>query len=129
MLTLNILHKAASFVKYHLQYTPIPLEVWEVKEVRMRKMGQPVSRQTIANYTYRLEAQNLINRHTDNYIYYFAYKQEQRFVERDEYLQAWYEYWTVHRGAFQCRGVWQSLAGDDGSLTGWHQTRTWKFWR
>ncbi len=30
---------------------------------------------------------------------------------------------------FQYQGVWQSPAGDDGSLTGWHQTRTWKFWR
>ena len=44
----------------------------EVKEVRMREMGQPVSRQTIANYTPRLETNNLINRHTNNFIYYFA---------------------------------------------------------
>jgi hypothetical protein len=65
----------------------------EVKEVRMREMGQPVSRQTIANYTQRLEANNLINRHTNNFIYYFAYKQEQRIVDRSEYLQAWFEYW------------------------------------
>ena len=50
----------------------------EVKEVRMRKMGQDVSRQTIANYTSRLEANNLINRHTKNFIYYFARKQEDR---------------------------------------------------
>ena len=65
----------------------------EVKEAHMREMGQPVSRQTIANYTYRLVANNLINRHTNNFIYYFAYKQEQRIVDRDEYLQAWFEYW------------------------------------
>ena len=64
----------------------------EVKEAHMREMGQPVSRQTIANYTYRLVANNLINRHTNNFIYYFAYKQEQRIVDRDEYLQAWFEY-------------------------------------
>lgn len=65
----------------------------EVKEVRMRKMGQDVSRQTIANYTSRLEANNLINRHTKNFIYYFARKQEQRITDREEYLQAWFEYW------------------------------------
>lgn len=65
----------------------------EVKEVRMRKMGQNVSRQTIANYTSRLEANNLINRHTKNFIYYFARKQEQRITDREEYLQAWFEYW------------------------------------
>lgn len=65
----------------------------EVKEVRMRKMGQDVSRQTIANYTSRLEANDLINRHTKNFIYYFARKQEQRITDREEYLQAWFEYW------------------------------------
>ena len=65
----------------------------EVKEVKMRAMGQDVSRQTIANYTSRLETNNLINRHTKNFIYYFACKQEQRITDREEYLQAWYEYW------------------------------------
>ena len=65
----------------------------EVKEAKMRKLGQDVSRQTIANYTSRLETNNLINRHTKNFIYYFARKQEQRIAEREEYLQAWFEYW------------------------------------
>ena len=35
----------------------------------------------------------LIDRNTNNYIYYFALGQEQRLVERSEYLQAWHEYW------------------------------------
>lgn len=65
----------------------------EVKEVRMRKMGQDVSRQTIATYTRRLETNNLINRNTKNFIYYFAYNQEQRICDHAEYVQAWYEYW------------------------------------
>lgn len=65
----------------------------EVKEVKMRAMGHDVSRQTIARYTSRLEANNLINRHTKNFIYYFAHKEEQRITDREEYLQAWYEYW------------------------------------
>lgn len=60
--------------------------VWpdEVKEAKMREMGQPVSRQTIAVYTYRLEANGLINRYTKNYFYYFAHKQEQRITDREE---------------------------------------------
>ena len=65
----------------------------EVKEVRMREMGQDVSRQTIATYTRKLEANDLINRNTKNYIYYFAYKQEQRMCDHAEYVQAWFEYW------------------------------------
>lgn len=65
----------------------------EVKEVRMRAMGQDVSRQTIATYTRRLELNDLINRNTKNFIYYFAYNQEQRMCDHAEYVQAWYEYW------------------------------------
>ena len=74
----------------------------EVKEVKMREMGHPVSRQTIANYTYRLEAKNLINRHTRNFIYYFACGQRQRLTDREEYLQAWYEYWDDIASGLNC---------------------------
>jgi len=66
----------------------------EVKEYRMRKQGQGVSRQTIANYIAKLDNKGLIDRNTNNYIYYFAFKQEQRIVERPEYLQSWHEYWN-----------------------------------
>lgn len=65
----------------------------EVKEHRMREQGQDVSRQTIANYIAKLDSKNLIDRNTNNFIYYFALKQEQRIVDREEYLQAWHEYW------------------------------------
>lgn len=65
----------------------------EVKEVRMRKMGQDVSRQTIANYTRRLETNNLINRYTKNFIYYFANGGEQRLCDHAEYVEAWHDYW------------------------------------
>ena len=74
----------------------------EVKEAKMREMGQPVSRQTIANYTYRLETKNLINRHTQNFIYYFACGQRQRLTDREEYLQAWYEYWDDIASGLNC---------------------------
>lgn len=64
----------------------------EVKEARMRAEGRPVARQTIANYTYKLQSHNLIERNTQNFIYYFAFKQTQRMTDRAEYLQAWHEY-------------------------------------
>ena len=69
----------------------------EVKEARMAESGKPVSRQVIARYLSVLERNELINRHTNNFIYYFAYKQTQRIVEREEYSRAWREYWKDKR--------------------------------
>ena len=66
----------------------------EVKERRMGDKGNPISRQTISRYLAKLEAKNYINRHSLEYIYYFAYKQQQRIVERSEYCEAWREYWN-----------------------------------
>ena len=66
----------------------------EVKEIRMRKEGKDISRQTIAGYTAKLVAKGLIDRFPfNNFIYYFAYQGEQRIVERAEYSKAWREYW------------------------------------
>lgn len=45
----------------------------EVKETWMEKMGQHLTRQTIATYTRKLETNNLINRHTKNYIYWYIF--------------------------------------------------------
>lgn len=65
----------------------------EVKEVRMTDCGHHIGRSTIANYTSKLDRKNLIDRNTNNFIYYFAFEQTQRMVEREEYLQAWHEHW------------------------------------
>ena len=65
----------------------------EVKETMTKQEGYHLSRQTIATYTRRLETNNMIHRNTTEFMYYFAYKREQRFVERAEYTQAWREYW------------------------------------
>lgn len=65
----------------------------EVKEARMRAWDEDISRQTIANYMQKLERNNLINRYTKNFVYYFAHKGTQRMVKKDEYSQAWKEYW------------------------------------
>ena len=78
----------------------------EVKEVWMEKMGQHLTRQTIATYTRRLETNNLINRHTKNFIYYFAYKKEQRFCDHAEYLEAWHNYWDdIASGLHNCDAI------------------------
>lgn len=66
----------------------------EVKEARMREQGRDVSRQTIAGYVRKLEQRDMISRNTDRFIYYFAFRQEQRMVEKGEYLEAWHEYWA-----------------------------------
>ncbi|MBR5485724.1 MAG: hypothetical protein IKV41_04370 [Oscillospiraceae bacterium] len=66
----------------------------EVKEYRMRKQGQPVSRQTIFNYITKLEQKNLLDRSSGECIYYFTHKHEQRIVDKGEYVQAWQDYWN-----------------------------------
>lgn len=66
----------------------------EVKEARMRKEGKDISRQTIAGYIAKLVAKDLVYCcPINNFIYYFAYRGEQRIVERAEYSRAWREYW------------------------------------
>lgn len=72
----------------------------EVKEQRMRSAGMSVSRQTIASYLRKLDATEMINRNSYNYIYYFAYKGTQRITDKTEYSKAWSEYWRdiVYKG-------------------------------
>lgn len=65
----------------------------EVKEQRMKEAGKPMCRQTIAGYIAKLDAQNLIDRNSGEYIYYFAYKDTQRIATHQEYSEAWKEYW------------------------------------
>ena len=78
----------------------------EVKEHRMRENGRDISRQTIAGYTRKLVRHNLIMPDTANYIYYFAYKDTQRFVEKEEYLAAWHEYWRNKEKGF---ASWEAI--------------------
>lgn len=72
----------------------------EVKEHRMRECGKDISRQTIAGYVQKLVQHDLISRNTDNYIYYFAFQQQQRITDRAEYCQAWHEYWIDRDNGF-----------------------------
>jgi len=73
---------------------------------RMRENGRDISRQTIAGYTRKLVRHNLIMPDTANYIYYFAYKDTQRFVEKEEYLAAWHEYWRNKEKGF---ASWEAI--------------------
>lgn len=65
----------------------------EVKEHRMKEAGKTMCRQTIAGYIAKLNAQNLIDCNSGEYIYYFAYKDTQRIATRQEYSEAWKQYW------------------------------------
>ena len=60
----------------------------EVQENRMRLVHKDVSRQTIANYLQKLYRRNLIELNTNNFTYYFAFKDRQRIVEKEEYIAA-----------------------------------------
>ena len=74
----------------------------EVKESMLRKMDKSISRSTIATYTSRLERNNLINRYTKNFMYYFANKDQQRLCEHKEYVEAWHNYWDDIASGLNC---------------------------
>ena len=65
----------------------------EVKEYRMRADENPISRQTIAKYTFQLKHLDIVNLDAGRYIYYFACKDIQRVTEHKEYVMAWKQYW------------------------------------
>lgn len=66
----------------------------EVQETRMRLVHEDISRQTIATYLRKLIHNNFICLNSNEFVYYFAYKDKQRIVEREEYISAWREYWN-----------------------------------
>lgn len=78
----------------------------EVKEHRLDANSKHISRQTIANYTAKLAERNLITRHSGEYIYYFAYRNTQRITDREEYLEAWHDYWKdIDAGCFSIEAI------------------------
>lgn len=66
----------------------------ERKETMLTEQKRRITRQTIAAYTQKLIIHNLITTNHYNFIYYFAYKETQRIVDKKEYSQAWKEYWA-----------------------------------
>ena len=84
--------KLRNFYYYFLNDEEFQTLPDEMKEACMRENNKDVSRQTIANYENKLVERNYIYYGCD-YIYYFAYKNKRRVVERPEYSRAWKEYW------------------------------------
>ena len=88
----------------------------EVKEVRIADSGHHIGRSTIAHYTAKLDSKNLIDRNTNNFIYYFAFKQTQRLVERKEYLQAWHEHWARRKDGWDNYSSIMQMFADYGGV-------------
>ena len=73
---------------------------------RMRKIHKDISRQTIATYTRRLIMKNYVCYHNDNFIYYFAYKDNQIITDRKTYGKAWSEYWkNIENGMYNIDAI------------------------
>jgi len=85
--------KLRSFYWYYFNDETFMAMPDEVKEVLMKKEHKTITRQTIASYTQKLVAHNMIEKNTRNYIYYFAYKDTQEITTRERYLEAWHDYW------------------------------------
>lgn len=88
----------------------------EVKEKRMRDNGRPISRQSIARYLEKLNTKELIHRNTGEYLYYFALHQNQRFVEYEEYLKAWHEYWCDVDSGLRSREAIENMIWNYGGV-------------
>lgn len=89
----------------------------EVKEARMRRMGYIISRQTIANYTAKLERKEFLYRDYRNFYYYFAHEGYQRMVEKAEYCKAWKEHWArVNENGWDRRLSIHKMITDYGGL-------------
>ena len=99
--------KLRNFLYYFLNDDEFRAMPDEVKAHRMAEAGKPMCRQTIAGYIAKLDAQNLIDRNSGEYIYYFAYKDKQRIATRQEYSEAWKQYWQDKaNGADSMTAIW-----------------------
>ena len=85
--------KLRNFLWYYFNDEEFMAMPDEVKEMRMMEKDQPITRQTIANYTRRLVEKDYIYRNTSDYIYYFARNGKQIMTDEKTYKQAWKEYW------------------------------------
>lgn len=88
----------------------------EVKEYQLRAMSKDVSRQSIARYLEKLERNNLIIRNTNNFLYYFAYGQTQRFVEKEDYTGAWAEYYAKKNKGINSSTAIMEMFADYGGV-------------
>lgn len=100
-------NKLAYFFYYYFNDEEFMAMPDEVKESRLTANENRIARQTIAKYTNKLVKIGLINKLTTNYIYYFAYKGEQRITDAKEYKKAWHEYWLdIDGGMYSWDAIW-----------------------
>lgn len=100
-------HKLREFLYCYINDDEFRAMPDEVKEYRLDDEEKHISRQTIAKYTSKLADLDLINRNTGEYIYYFAYKDNQRITEHGEYVEAWKQYWEDKgNGADTMEAIW-----------------------
>ena len=88
----------------------------ERKAVWIDGNNHHVSRPTIASYTQKLERENMILRDSGNYTYYFALKEHQRFVDKEEYSQAWREYWANREAGADSHEAIATMIADYGGV-------------
>lgn len=108
--------KVRNFYYYYFNDEEFMAMPDEVKEVRMRAVGYPVARQTLAGYISKLEQKDMITRNTKNFIYYFAFKQTQRITDREEYLDAWHKYWADIDSGLSSTDAINNMRADYGGV-------------
>ena len=67
----------------------------ETMEIRLKADNHTLTRQTIQTYLNRLSDAGLINQQSGIYRYYFAKGSALREATKEEYTEAWREYWQA----------------------------------
>lgn len=65
----------------------------ERKAAALEDNGHHISRQSIANYLKKLYDLGLWSKSGTEYVYYFAHGDSYREADKEEYLEAWHDYW------------------------------------
>lgn len=87
-------HKLRNFLYYFFNDEEFQTLPDEMKAMRMTEDGKYISRQTIANYIRYLCRANYVSLSSSEYVYYFAYKKKRIPATKEEYSEAWQDYWA-----------------------------------
>ena len=108
--------KMRNFFWYYFQDDEFRSFPDEVLENRMKDQGQVLTRQTIAKWRIRLSNLGVIWLSAKEYIYYFAYKDTQRITTREEYCQAWHDYWRDKDEGYESWGAIMNMRDKYGGV-------------
>lgn len=89
---------------------------YEVKAIMLEDRNAYACRQTISNYDRHLQRNEFICPIASRFVYYFAYKHTQRFVEKEEYSKAWSEYWNNKRNGKNTMSAISIMRRDYGGV-------------